>query len=200
MKRTITALAAITIALGTLTACFPLPSISKGSDDAGPPPSVEEPIESPSPEPVEEKSGTYDNPAAVGSVINLSDATSGTSYDLTLSVVSWDATGAVAAANQFNDAPRAGYQFMLASITIVNNGTAPVSPSSAEWSIQFLGADNTASGSASVVAPAPTWMDVPDDIYPGGSATFNIPFEVPAGSVDGVWVIGLYDPFYVEAA
>lgn len=160
---------------------------------------VEEPIEEepePEPEPVAEI-GTFANPAPAGTSVQ-STSFDGTDYSTLVTVTSWDAGAQIAGYNQFNDAPTAGNVYMLATVTITNAGTTPVNPLTVEWGIKFLGADNIARDSASVVVGTESY-DV-GDVYPGATASFELAFEVPAGSTTGTWVFDGITPFYVAAA
>jgi hypothetical protein len=159
----------------------------------------EEPIEEepePEPEPVAEI-GTLANPAPAGTSVQ-STSFDGTDYSTLVVVNSWDAGAQIAGYNQFNDAPTAGNVYMLSTVTITNAGTTPVNPLSVEWGIKFLGADNIARDSASVVVETESY-DV-GDVYPGATASFQLVFEVPAGSTTGTWVFDGITPFYVLAA
>ena len=138
--------------------------------------------------PVEEASGTFQNPYPAGSEIETTTY-DGVVYGTVITVAEWDAWGTVQAANRFNSAPPAGKKYMLANVTVTAYGDAPVNPSVAAWGITFLDPNTgQASSSASVVVPR-LYYDVAE-IYPGGSLVFDLVFEVDIATVSGIWVFG----------
>ncbi len=136
--------------------------------------------------------GTIKNPAKAGSTISGQDTLNGT-YDITYSNVNLDATAAVAAANQFNDAPAAGNKFISVDVTVknTNTDTKSVDPGTLAFGITFVdpatGKSYTPNVAAAYLANPLTSAAV---IYPGTTATGSIIYEVPTTTTTGDFVDG----------
>ncbi|WP_167043630.1 DUF4190 domain-containing protein [Salinibacterium sp. ZJ454] len=133
--------------------------------------------------------GTRTNPAPLGSVVELTGF-DGMAYDITLGAPTLNANDAVAAANQFNEAPPAGFQYAMVPVTFTYTGDTTGTP----WidvSIEFVSAAGTThtKSDVSVVAPSPAVTDI-NDLYPGASGTGNVVILVPSADVEqGTWAL-----------
>jgi hypothetical protein len=123
------------------------------------------------------KVGTRDNPAAIGSVIKGND------YTVTINSVNLNATDAILAANQFNEAPADGSVYALINATVTYTGKD--SGSAALVGISYVTADGNVIHSYDklVLAPDPTLGM--DEMYNGASATGNVALQIPAAA-DGL--------------
>lgn len=121
--------------------------------------------------------GTRDNPAPLGSEIV------GTDFTVKVNSVNLNATDAVLAANQFNEAPDAGTVYALVNATVTYTGKD--SSYAAEVQISYVGADGKVYNSfdKNVVGPEPSLGA--DELYTGASATGNLVIQIPA-SADGL--------------
>ncbi|WP_426324998.1 hypothetical protein [Microbacterium sp. E-13] len=126
--------------------------------------------------------GTRENPHPLGTTLQ------GDEWAVTINSVTFGATGAVLAENQFNDAPPEGYEYILINTTAVYSGP----DSDFGWSI---GVDYvTPTGETKTVADhsavAPGGFDSSAEVYTGGTIAGNIVIAVPsATAADGVLAV-----------
>ncbi|MGN6760229.1 MAG: DUF2510 domain-containing protein [Leifsonia sp.] len=123
------------------------------------------------------KTGTRENPAPLGSSVVGKD------FTVKINSVNLNATDAVHAANEFNDAPDAGMTYALVNATVTYTGKD--SAYAAEVQISYVGADGKVykSFDKAVVAPDPQLGA--DELYTGASTTGNVVIQIPAAA-DGV--------------
>ncbi len=99
-----------------------------------------------------------------------------------ISVVSYtpDATTAVLAENMFNDPPAAGNVFSITRVTALHAGASPAR-FGGSYRLRAVGSSNVAystfDNSCGVI---PDDLSDPD-VFPGGSITGNVCWEVPTG-------------------
>ncbi|RZS59095.1 hypothetical protein EV141_0312 [Microcella putealis] len=157
-----------------------------GGDDLGPG-SVEDVISLPTSGP-----GSLAEPLAIGETVVITDGGEGL-WEVALSAVELDGSAAVAAASDSNEAPPAGYQYgvLTLSITNISGGEldpwyaieAGFQPSADRFSSQF---------DVNVVDPAPSLFDV-GIIGDGETTTANTAVLIPSeGAADGAWIIYSY--------
>lgn len=85
---------------------------------------------------------------------------------------------AIAAANQFNDPPREGFEYVIATLQLENTSDKPEAQSaSSAISLRATGDRNVAYASAAVVPPQP----FEGELFPTGTATGQQVLEVPSG-------------------
>jgi len=133
--------------------------------------------------PAAAKAGTRDNPYPIGSKISDGD------WDLVVNSVTLDATQAIAQANEFNDAPAPGSQFLMVNLTVTYNGSDPDGKSPLV-SVNYVTKDgNTIDGTEKLIVP-PDQFDMMKPLYEGASTTGNLAFEVPsATAADGTLAV-----------
>lgn len=180
-----TAIAAAALLLG-LTACGDTASPAEedapaaaGSSTASAPAGAEEETEADEPEQqAGGTAGTREDPLPLGTPIEGED------WVVTVNEVTPDATDAVMAANQFNDAPAEGTQYLLADVTVEYTGD--------ESEMIMLGtgfAFVTATGetidAGDAFAVGPEELDTAQELYNGGTAQGNVVLQVPEGA-DGL--------------
>ncbi len=100
----------------------------------------------------------------------------------TISVVSYtpDATTAVLAENMFNDPPAAGNVFSITRVTALKGGASPGS-FGGSYRLRAVGSSNVSYSTFDNwcgVIPGPLSST---DVFPGGSITGNVCWEVPTG-------------------
>lgn len=119
--------------------------------------------------------GTRENPHPVGSVIESKD------WRVVVNTVTLAATDAVVAANQFNDPPAAGSEYILVNYSVTYIGDDANGQTPSFVSIEYVTADGRTVNSYdnSVVEPDPISSNA---LYKGGSATGNQAFEVPSAT------------------
>lgn len=123
------------------------------------------------------KVGTRENPAPLGSDIVGKD------FTVKINSVNLNATDAVMAANQFNEAPAAGNAYALVNATITYTGTD--SGYAAQAQISYVSADGKVYNSFDSMAVAPEPALGLDELYNGAAATGNIVIQIPAAG-DGL--------------
>jgi hypothetical protein len=126
------------------------------------------------PSPTPAAAGTSrSNPLPLGKEIRLK------SWAVTITTVvrGTDAQKAIAGANQFNDPPREGYEYLLATLQLENiSEKQEAQPVAFSTSLRLTGNRNISYRSASVVEPKP----LEGELFPGGKAEGQIAFEVPS--------------------
>ncbi len=120
-----------------------------------------------------DRAGTRSNPYPIGSVIESDD------WRLVINSVTLAATDAVVAANQFNEAPAEGSEYILVNYSATYIGDDPDGQMPAFVSIDYVTvAGTTVNGLAKmVVAPEP--IDTTSMLYTNGTVTGNMAIEVP---------------------
>ena len=122
------------------------------------------------------EAGTRENPHPIGSVIESGD------WRIVVNSVSLAATDAVVAANQFNDPPAEGSEYILVNYSATYIGDDPNGQMPAFVSVEYVTADGrTVNAFAkSVIEPDP--IDTTSALYKDGTATGNEAFEVPTAT------------------
>lgn len=120
--------------------------------------------------------GTRENPYPIGSVVESND------WRVVVNSVTLAATEAVAAANQFNDEPAAGSEYILVNYSTTYIGDDPDGQMPAFTSIEYVTVEGTTVNTfdKSVVAPDP--IDTTSTLYTNATATGNVAFEVPSAT------------------
>ncbi|MBX9471087.1 DUF4190 domain-containing protein [Microcella sp.] len=152
-------------------------------------------------EPAEAEQGTRDNPAPLGTTIEVSEFGQPI-YELTMGPSTLDATALVLAENQFNEAPPEGFQYALVPVTVTYIGDESGLPW-VDFTIEFVSAAGTThtESDSFAVAPAPTFMDI-NDLFTGASGTGNIVILIPTeNAAGGTWAVSTLfgDPFFFTA-
>jgi len=130
------------------------------------------------------EAGTRANPTPIGVAAPV-----GSGWTATVNAVNLDATEVVMAANQFNEPPVPGSQYVLANITVTYNGLE--ASDTAGVSFEALGPSNVALPSGGSTYPTPpTPLDNFTEVFQGGSLTGDVVFEVPTTDVSDLVIIG----------
>ncbi|MCP8999150.1 DUF4352 domain-containing protein [Pseudarthrobacter sp. RMG13] len=121
------------------------------------------------------KTGTRETPHPIGSVIESKD------WRVVVNSVTLAATDAVVAANQFNDPPAAGSEYILVNYSATYIGDDANGQTPSFVSVEYVTADGRTVNSydKNVVEPDPISSNA---LYKGGSATGNQAFEVPSAT------------------
>lgn len=173
----------LAVALSTavsLAGCSSLATVSSGPATASQGSVQSDEQTKPADEP---KSGTRQNPAAIGSTIE------GREWTVVVNSVTLAATDVVMAANAFNQQPAAGNEYIVVNYTVTYKGDDANGSMPAFVSLDYV----TAAGATVdrlakvVVAPDPE-MSSMAALYTGASATGNIAIEAPS-PVDGVLAV-----------
>ncbi|MHA7291493.1 hypothetical protein ACX80V_17885 [Arthrobacter sp. MDT3-24] len=122
------------------------------------------------------KTGTRETPHPLGSVIESKD------WRVVVNSVSLAATDAVIAANQFNEPPTAGSEYILVNYSTTYIGDDPNGQMPAFVSLEYVTADGRTVNSfaKSVIEPEP--IDTTSTLYKNATATGNEAFEVPSAT------------------
>lgn len=161
------------------------PTESSGSDGAdataqaaGTEPEQTEPPAAP-------EDGSRDNPVPIGQVADVGDG-----WTMKVNSVEVDGTATIMAANQFNEAPADGKQYVLVNVTVGYVG--PDESSSAGVSVAALGqaTNNPAKSYDSfVVAPDPQ-LESFGELFKGGEETGNVAIEIESADAPTLVLIG----------
>ena len=120
--------------------------------------------------------GSRENPIPVGTSAKVGD------WEVTVTDVSFDAWAALQEANQFNDPPADGSQYVMVTIEATYNGEE----SGTFWvdvSMAFLGAGGNTFDSASAVTPNPL-LDA-GEAFAGATVSGMEAYEVPSDQISG---------------
>lgn len=141
-----------------------------GSEDAGS-------EEAGSEEGSDGEQGTRANPHAPGAEISSSD------WAVTVNSVDLDATDAVLAENELNEAPEEGHTYILVDITVQYTGDDPEG-SMPMTSVAYVSPEGNTFDGTDMSAMAPNSFDSMSTLYEGASTTGNIALQVPADSLE----------------
>lgn len=128
--------------------------------------------------------GTRENPYPIGSTIENDD------WRVVVNSVTPNATDAVLAENELNEAPADGSQYMLVNYSTTYVGDNPDGEMPASVMFDYVTADGTTVHSFDNTALPPDRIDSTSTLYTDGTATGNTVFEVPSDSAEqGVFAI-----------
>ncbi len=124
--------------------------------------------------------GTRDNPLEVGTRIEMGE------WSLAVTEVDLDATDRVMEANEFNDPPVDGRQFVLFEVEATyegeDSGTAWLDFS---WAIVGAAGNTFSTGSDDYCGVIPDALDDTGETFSGGSVSGNVCFSVDADQIEG---------------
>ena len=127
---------------------------------------------------------TRENPYPLGTEI------SGKDWKVVINSVTFNANDAVAAANEFNDPPADGKQYVLINYTATYIGDDSSGESAAFVSVDYVTADGVTVDGTDSMAVAPDAIDSLTTLYNGASVTGNVVRAVPVDSAqDGVLAV-----------
>ncbi|WP_010523889.1 DUF4352 domain-containing protein [Nesterenkonia sp. F] len=121
--------------------------------------------------------GTRENPYPLGAEISTSD------WTVTVDGVDLDATDAVLAENEFNEAPAEGRTYILVDVTAQytgddSEGSMPM------LSVAYVSPEGNTFDGTEMSAVAPDSFDSMSTLYEGASTSGNIALQVPADGVE----------------
>lgn len=122
------------------------------------------------------KAGTRENPSPIGSVVESDD------WRVVINSVTLAATDSVVAANQFNEAPAKGSEYILVNYSATYIGDDADGQMPAFVSVDYVTADGTTVNKLDKLATAPKPIDTTSTLYKDGTATGNIAIEVPTAT------------------
>lgn len=151
-------------------------------------PAAEEPAEE---EPLVEApaadGSSLDAPLPFESTVSVDNWTG--KFDVSFGALNWDASALIAAENQFNADPGDGMKYIMVAVTMTNTDKEEWNP----YGTLFWADIKLVSGgrgfSEGTIVVVPDSLSDQGDLYPGGTATGNVVFKVPADVADGVWDI-----------
>jgi hypothetical protein len=120
--------------------------------------------------------GTREKPHPIGSVIESDD------WRVVINSVTLAATEAVVAANQFNEPPAAGSEYILVNYSTTYIGDDANGQVPAFVSIEYVRADGTTVNGLDKLVSAPEAIDSMSTLYKDGTATGNVAIEVPTAT------------------
>jgi len=171
---------AIVVSVATFAVGLATQEIDTGSHSTVDEPIAEETDEAEAPDP--NAVGTSGNPAPAGTPVTLATDT-GDFYELSFGEPILNANKQVAAANQFNDKPAAGMQFILVPTTFTYTGTETGTP----WldiQLEFVSAAGTTHNAISTNAVPPKPITFLPELSPGESATGDLVLLVPTEDLE----------------
>jgi len=127
--------------------------------------------------------GTRENPFPIGTVIESDE------WTVVVNSVNLDGNEAVAGANQFNEPPTEGSQYIVVNYTATYTGDDPDGQIAAFVTVDYVTASGTTVDAMSSIAVAPEpAIDTMSPLYNGGTASGNKVILVPSPP-DGVLAI-----------
>lgn len=124
----------------------------------------------------EAATGTRENPSPIGSVVESDD------WRIVINSVTLAASDAVAAANEFNDPPAEGSEYILVNYSATYLGDDANGQMPAFVSLEYVTADGRTINSFDKTVIAPDAIDSSNTLYKDGTATGNVAFEVPSAT------------------
>jgi len=111
-------------------------------------------------------------------------------WKVVINSVTFNANDAVAAANQFNEPPAEGKEYVLINYTATYIGNDPAGETPAFVLVDFVTADGVTIDGADSIAAAPDAIDSLTVLYKGASVSGNVVRAVPsANAQDGVLAV-----------
>lgn len=121
--------------------------------------------------------GTRENPLPLGTAISTDE------WEVTVNSFTPDATEAVLAENEFNEAPEEGTVYALANVTLTR--VAAEAGTAFEVSVAYVTASGNVVTSTDAMVVAPDELGY-DELYEGASITGNVALAIPAGDAGTV--------------
>ncbi|MGV3732069.1 MAG: TM2 domain-containing protein [Microcella sp.] len=137
--------------------------------------------------PAVEPGSSLEAPLPAGTPVQV-DSWAG-KYTVSFGAVNWDATAAVANENPFNMEPEEGEKYITVTVTMTNDDTEEWNPYGTLFWGDIKLVSNGRGFSEGAIVVIPNGLSDQGDLYPGGQATGDVAFLVPADLVDGVWDI-----------
>lgn len=103
-------------------------------------------------------------------------------WRIVINSVTLAASDAVAAANEFNDPPAEGSEYILVNYSATYLGDDANGQMPAFVSLEYVTADGRTINSFDKTAIAPDAIDSSNTLYKDGTATGNVAFEVPSAT------------------
>ncbi len=123
-----------------------------------------------------DEAGTRANPYAIGSVIESDD------WRIVVNSVALAATDQVVSANEFNEPPADGSEYMLVNYSATYLGDDPAGQIPAFVTVEYVTADGTTVNSFDKAVVPPEAIDTTGTLYTDGTTTGNAVFEVPSAT------------------
>lgn len=149
--------------------------------------------------PVSGDVGSHDNPAPIGSTVELSQLGEPT-WQVTVNAPTFNADAEVAAQSPLNDTAPAGMSFALLPLNTTYIGAETGYPVYVQFA--YEAADGSVYNQFDTIATAPGGLDIITELSPGASASGNVAIAIPStGAENGLWVISSLDgtKFYFAA-
>jgi hypothetical protein len=124
----------------------------------------------------EAKTGTRENPSPIGSVVESED------WRVVINSATLAASDAVAAANEFNDPPAEGSEYILVNYSATYVGDDSNGQMPAFVSLEYVTADGRTINSFDKTVIAPDAINSSNTLYKDGTVTGNVAFEVPSAT------------------
>lgn len=135
-------------------------------------------------EPAAGAEGTRESPYPIGSTIENDD------WRVVVNSVTLAATEAVMAANEFNEAPAEGSEYILVNYSATYVGADAEGQAPVFVQLEYVTADGTTVNSFDSLATPPEPIDSTGTLYTDGTATGNVAFQVPTASAgEGVLAV-----------
>lgn len=130
------------------------------------------------------EAGTRSVPYPIGSVIESDD------WRVVVNSVTLAATDAVTGADEFNEPPAAGSEYILVNYSATYLGDDPEGQMPAFVTVEYVTADGTTVNSFDSFVMVPEPIDTTSTLYTGATATGNMAFAVPTATAgEGVLAI-----------
>jgi len=127
-------------------------------------------------------SGSRANPVPKGLPVSVGDG-----WMMKVVAYTPDANAAVAAENRYNDAPKPGMQYVMATVELTYTDAGKDDKSTPFLvSIKAVGPSNVSYSLSDSMAVAPNALESMKEIFKGGTVTGNIVFAVPSAEANQI--------------
>jgi hypothetical protein len=133
--------------------------------------------------------GSRENPAPLGTTVEVRSAAGTVDWEVTLGRPTLDAGELLAADAPATEPAAKGFQYAMVPVTVVYRGTETGTPW-AEFAVDFVSAAGATHTATDTFAVAPTPLTDVKELAPGASGSGNVVVSVPMKDVaKGAWVV-----------
>jgi hypothetical protein len=152
--------------------------------------------------PVAIELGDRDDPAPVGTLVEVNGDKGQVQWEVTLVSTNLNANEEIREENEFNSSPEAGYQFASATFLVKYMGT-DTGLAGSDLSVAFVTSEGTTHKEGDAFIMGPNSLNSLNELYAGGAQEGSVYIAIPtASAVEGTWRLShtfSSDDFFFQA-